>query len=923
MFIRRIDIRDFGLFRQSSLIDLHQNINIIGGLNRAGKSTLKTVLASLGYGYQNNEQTPAAKKQYQIDAVLIDVKSAKYHLDITGFGKPHLYKNEEKKEISIQKLFKNIDRFTYQNLFVITLDKLISNPAHLNEKEISKLQAILLGAGLNDFRKLPLLRSDLLQSATRIGGKFGKVDVAEFKPYNKQIKRGITLQKTAQQDLSTFNKLKEEKKSLVIKKEETQAKINKLNQKISLLDLLDINYELLDEYLILQENLSGEKASNILNYPAQTIEKIKKSDLELITIEQEIEEITTKIKADVSSLDNESLVKFTDELNSINELTKQKDVYQERINLFNKQEERILDKKATIDKSLDDLFITSPEYDQIKEIRCNKQVQAIIKKLINNIKDYKIKNNNIEEEIRVLEKEIDLKDNQELVFASKQITFYIAIFIIIASIFGTILWTDTFIWILLSGVLLLGIDRLLIYRQNVKVEKLAQSLAEEKNNLQIRLIRLKEESQTVKNELRDFEKQAHAYQDQLYLVEKSSLASLAEDCQEIKYLQEMITDWQAEYNNQLSRNKEIKKYLTRVVNLANKFQDLIYELYLPDIDELFEYPKYLDQLDLINNLVVLADRLISLKEEKKSKKIKLEQLINIDEQLSKEIGLSSKKIIDDYNRLNKLNDRFKQIESQIKQSLKKKTINLAKLLETFAGYDKNSLSETIKKAQASKDKFSQELITIIEKIENKKIKLAELSTDQNLYKSKQLIDEARADLRPLAEEYAVKKTTAFLLKKMEEKFLEKAYTELLTGAKNLFKNITANHYHDIIPDDDLSNAKFSLIDREGDSYQSLNMLSRGTEEQLFLAVRLSRIQEVETKLPVIIDDSLVNFDYQHLQRVVDELISLAKTNQLFVLTCHPTLIKLFNKKTARINNWLLKKGKFTKTKYHNLIEEIT
>ena len=102
--------------------------------------------------------------------------------------------------------------------------------------------------------------------------------------------------------------------------------------------------------------------------------------------------------------------------------------------------------------------------------------------------------------------------------------------------------------------------------------------------------------------------------------------------------------------------------------------------------------------------------------------------------------------------------------------------------------------------------------------------------------------------------------------------------------------------------------------------ESSKELSRGTKEQLFLAVRISRIKEIKEKLPVIFDDSFVNFDIAHTKNTVKALVELSKTNQVFVLTCHATLVEIIMAKASNAVYFKLEKGRFTKSPGENLKE---
>ena len=69
-------------------------------------------------------------------------------------------------------------------------------------------------------------------------------------------------------------------------------------------------------------------------------------------------------------------------------------------------------------------------------------------------------------------------------------------------------------------------------------------------------------------------------------------------------------------------------------------------------------------------------------------------------------------------------------------------------------------------------------------------------------------------------------------------------------------------------------------------------LSRGTSEQLYLALRFGLVQHfVETSgepLPIVMDDILVNFDPERAERAARSIEEIAETCQVIYFTCHET-----------------------------------
>ena len=176
MRIKKMFIGDFGIFRNQNMEDLHTGLNIIGGMNRAGKSTLLQVLKHLGYGIPSGGNIPPANIEYNVEADLLDEETNRlYHVRLQGHSQPVCTYAENGESVPISRLY-SLDSFTYHNLFTISLNQLTPAPEGFSKKELEKLQAVLLGAGLSDIanipglekvRELPLNRGTTGASQTR------------------------------------------------------------------------------------------------------------------------------------------------------------------------------------------------------------------------------------------------------------------------------------------------------------------------------------------------------------------------------------------------------------------------------------------------------------------------------------------------------------------------------------------------------------------------------------------------------------------------------------------------------------------------------------------------------------------------------------------------------------------------------------
>jgi uncharacterized protein YhaN len=190
-----------------------------------------------------------------------------------------------------------------------------------------------------------------------------------------------------------------------------------------------------------------------------------------------------------------------------------------------------------------------------------------------------------------------------------------------------------------------------------------------------------------------------------------------------------------------------------------------------------------------------------------------------------------------------------------------------------------------------------------------KVEINNLSTSEKLQDAQKTIISSRGELQNLAVKYAVYSAAEYILDKVQKKFIDNAKDTLLSGASSIFSAITSGEYNLIVPGENLLGSDFGTT-TNGQLQESTDMLSRGTGEQLFLSVRLNRIKESNPKLPVVLDDSFVNFDSTHTKNTLMILSEISKTNQIFIFTCHPEVVRLISQTCEKVQCWRLQKGAF-------------
>ncbi len=149
----------------------------------------------------------------------------------------------------------------------------------------------------------------------------------------------------------------------------------------------------------------------------------------------------------------------------------------------------------------------------------------------------------------------------------------------------------------------------------------------------------------------------------------------------------------------------------------------------------------------------------------------------------------------------------------------------------------------------------------------------------------EMAEAARAWAAAALARHAVEEAKAF--------FEQERQPEVMRAASGWFKTITLGEYAGISPSSEPGALEVLTAKKEP---RLVTQLSRGTREQLFLAMRLALIHERGREaepLPVLMDDILVNFDPDRARAAASAVLSLAGDHQILFFTCHPHTARIF------------------------------
>jgi uncharacterized protein YhaN len=153
--------------------------------------------------------------------------------------------------------------------------------------------------------------------------------------------------------------------------------------------------------------------------------------------------------------------------------------------------------------------------------------------------------------------------------------------------------------------------------------------------------------------------------------------------------------------------------------------------------------------------------------------------------------------------------------------------------------------------------------------------------------------ELMEDLRVLARKWATLTIAQRLLERAREQYQQQRQPAVVASAQDFFTTVTGGRYQRIVAQ--IGEQALSVHTADGRTKSPAD-LSRGTREQLYLALRFGLIRQFNEQamhLPVIVDDILVNFDDDRAARAAQAFVELSRTNQVLVFTCHPSTAALF------------------------------
>lgn len=192
------------------------------------------------------------------------------------------------------------------------------------------------------------------------------------------------------------------------------------------------------------------------------------------------------------------------------------------------------------------------------------------------------------------------------------------------------------------------------------------------------------------------------------------------------------------------------------------------------------------------------------------------------------------------------------------------------------------LAEELETLETRRDELNQEAGAL-------RNRRAVMERDAAATELRQRRADIQAQLEAAAERWSVLALAHDLLTRSRAVYEEAHRPAVVQAAERYFSQWTDGRYRRIVAPLGQTVEGVELADG---ARVPLTGLSRGTAEQLYLALRFGLVEHfVATSgepLPIVMDDILVNFDAGRAERAARSIEELSRTCQVIYFTCHPT-----------------------------------
>ncbi len=244
-----------------------------------------------------------------------------------------------------------------------------------------------------------------------------------------------------------------------------------------------------------------------------------------------------------------------------------------------------------------------------------------------------------------------------------------------------------------------------------------------------------------------------------------------------------------------------------------------------------------------------------------------------------------------------LESDLKTVETQLRQLSAGDSIEY--FISKSLAAEPDSIESKIKSLSESIDILTKEKSLLDQTIGSEQTELKKMDGSAHAASIAEETQILLGGLEENIEDYARLKISDAVLNLAIERFRDKNQSPVLQKASSFFSRITCGSFEGIRAEfDDSGNPVIAGFRRSGKEIITVDGMSEGTADQLYLSLRLAGLEEYLGKndpIPFIVDDILIKFDDIRAIATLNALAGLSEKTQIIFFTHHRHLLDLAEK----------------------------
>ena len=962
---RRLVLDDFGIFQDARLEDLESGLIVVAGPQRAGKTTLMEALRRFGYGIGQGESIPPPSDTYRLDGELVH-DGVPYRLGLDGYGDPSLTRLEAGRDgaapPTVADVFGGLTRDQYRQLYTLGLSQLQRLPPSIDDPE--DLSRVLLGAAYGSIADLPEVSAHFDGLAHDIGRKRGHPRYGRFSDAYELIEQGEKELHAANRQVEAHDETQEELDEVLARLSENEAEAAALDAERRRLDTVLQHVDDLYEYRRLGESIAGIDDGRVEAFPERGLERAE-------ALQADLAEAADDASAAREAFDRETAAADPDEHRAellaigprILEYRSEVSGWRERVHRVRETAEALQERRDDLESRVAQLQgDPGDSLEAVKEIETDLAAQDTVGQTVDDV-------TSASEAVADLEADLAGKRDREAEIESQldsieedggptlaMLVTAAAGLLGIAAAIGVAVLVSPVVGAVVGALVLLA-GAAVGYHLGAggrDGDSHRTQLEAQQNTVDQEIAELERRLEEASADLEEAESRLDAVREYLGVGDELSPEGVATFYESVVELQGDIERFERDLERHEDRGQALVDELREVAWILHWGYAFEWDDAEPlaHTDALFgavdhvaeayelavEWDAALDaQAAVVDDVRAFVDEwgtdrvdpaTLAPADPQAPESADLHALESADPQTvhaAIETAIDEGETLEAYEERRGERERIRQaIHARFSVEAVREAFAEshdppddaeveAWALDAFAGVadqyaDASAIEARLREIDEEEAKLASRREDLQEKRAALNQELTRLASEDDLIEARRKIQEGGRRIERLAEDYATYRIAEYVTEELQDRFIEETTGPLLDEASDIFARITAE-YDGIEHTGELADLDFHVL-QDGAPVLESSELSRATAEQLFMAVRLARIRQIDTPLPVVVDDALTNFDPAHGARTMALIDDLARTNQVLFLTAHPAFVELAAEHATVDQFWRIDAGRF-------------